>query len=64
MEALIPLLTALRANPLIGGGIILGIIVCYVVLTRKPRMQRDADARLSALRREKSDLYTKQRPMR
>lgn len=64
MEALAPLFTALRANPLVGGGIILAFIVCYVVLTRKPRMQREADARLSALRREKSALYTKQRPMR
>lgn len=64
MEALTPLLTALRANPLVAGGIIVAAIVCYVVLTRKPRMQRDADERLSALRREKSDLYTKQRPLR
>jgi hypothetical protein len=64
MEALTPLLTALRANPLIGGAIIAAVIVGYVVLTRKPRMQREADERLSALRREKSDLYTKQRPLR
>lgn len=64
MEALTPIFTALRANPLIGGGIIAAAIICYVVLTRKPRMQREADARLSALRREKSDLYTKQRPLR
>ena len=64
MEALTPLLTALRANPLVGGAIIVAMIVVYVALTRKPRMQRDADARLSALRRDKSDLYTKQRPMR
>lgn len=64
MEALAPLLTALRANPLVGGAIIAAVIVVYVALTRKPKMQRDADARLSALRRDKSDLYTKQRPMR
>jgi hypothetical protein len=64
MEALTPLVAAFRANPLIGGGIIAVAVVCYLVLTRKPKMQRDADARLSALRREKSDLYTKQRPLR
>lgn len=64
MEALTPLLTALRAHPLVGGAIIAAVLVGYVVLTRKPRMQREADERLSALRREKSDLYTKQRPMR
>ena len=64
MEALTPLLHALRANPLIGTGIIVAVIVCYVALTRKPRVQREADARLSALRRDKADLYTKQRPMR
>jgi hypothetical protein len=64
MEALTPLLHALRANPLVGGAIILAAIVCYVVLTRKPRMQREADERLSALRRDKADQYTKQRPLR
>lgn len=64
MEALSPLLDALRANPLVGFGIIATLIVGYLVLQRKPRMQREADERLSALRRDKSDQYTKQRPLR
>jgi hypothetical protein len=64
MEALTPLLDALRAHPLVGGGIIAAVVVGYLLLQRKPRMQREADERLSALRREKSDQYTKQRPLR
>ena len=64
MEALTPLLNALRANPVVGFGIIVAVIVGYVILQRKPRMQRQADERLSALRRDKSDQYTKQRPLR
>jgi hypothetical protein len=64
MEALAPLLDLARQNPFVTFGGLAGAVVVYVLLTRKPRMQRDADARLSALRREKSDQYTKQRPMR
>lgn len=64
MEALAPLLDLARQNPLVSFGIVAGAAVVYALLTRKPRMQRDADARLSALRREKNDQYTKQRPMR
>ncbi|MFN8642186.1 MAG: hypothetical protein U0802_11200 [Candidatus Binatia bacterium] len=64
MEALSPLIDALRANPLVGAAIAVAIAVAYAVLQRKPRMQREADERLSALRRDKSDQYTKQRPLR
>lgn len=64
MEALAPLLDLARQNPLVSFGVLAGAAVVYTLLTRKPRMQRDADARLSALRREKNDQYNKQRPMR
>lgn len=64
MEALAPLFALLRAHPLAGGAIIAGAFACYLLLTRKPRVQREADERLSALRRDKADLYTKQRPLR
>lgn len=64
MEALTPLFDALRANPVVGFGIIAAAVAAYVVLQRKPRMQREADERLSALRRDKSDQYNKQRPLR
>ena len=64
MDALAPLFELARQNPLVTLGVVVGAVLVYVALTRKPRMQRDADARLSALRREKSDQYTKQRPLR
>lgn len=64
MEALAPLFALIRAHPLTAGAVTAAALACYLLLTRKPRLQRDADARLSALRRDKADLYTKQRPMR
>jgi hypothetical protein len=64
MEALAPLVDLARQYPMVSAGILAGAAVLYTVLTRKPRMQREADARLSALRRDKSDQYTKQRPLR
>ena len=64
MQALTPLLDALRANPIVGLAILVAAAVAYAILQRKPRMQREADERLSALRRDKSDQYTKQRPLR
>ncbi len=62
MDALMPLIDAARANPLVAGGIVAGLALGYFVLQRKPRMQREADERLSALRRDRADLYTRQRP--
>ena len=34
------------------------------LLNRKPRIQREADARLASIRRDKSDEYNKTRPLR
>lgn len=62
MDALMPLVDVARANPLAAGGIAVALALAYVVLQHKPRAQREADERLSALRRERADLYTKQRP--
>lgn len=64
MDALAPLFDLARQHPMVSAGVLVGAAVLYTVLTRKPRMQRDADARLSALRRDKADQYTKQRPLR
>jgi hypothetical protein len=53
---------AVRANPALGVGAAAAGLVLYYLLQRKPRLQRDADARLAALRRENEDRYTKLRP--
>jgi len=64
MDRLSQAFDALRAHPLLAGGIGLALIVGYALLHRRPRLQRDADDQLSALRREKADQYGKVRPPR
>lgn len=64
MDAIMPLIDAARANPLVAGGVVAGLLLGYFLLQRKPRMQREADQRLSALRRDRADLYTRERPPR
>lgn len=64
MDALAPLFELARQNPLATLGVLAGAAAVYSLLTRKSRMQREADDRLSALRREKGDQYSKQRPLR
>lgn len=46
---------ALHADPRMWLGIAFAVLVLFIVLQRKPRIQRDADDRLAALRREKAD---------
>lgn len=62
MTYVIQLIEAVRANPMFGVGIAVGVVVAIVLLNRKPRLQREADDRLASIRREKSDQYTKLRP--
>ena len=64
MDQLTHLIDAVRVNPLLGVAILLGVVVAAILLLRKPRIQREADARLSALRRDKADQYGKLRPPR
>jgi len=61
MDQLKPLIDALATNPIVGVGVAVGLIALYLLLHRKPRLQREADDRLAALRREKADLYNKRR---
>jgi hypothetical protein len=61
MDQLTHVIDALRANPVLGVGIGVAVVVGYLLLHRKPKIQRDADARLSALRRDNPDQYNKLR---
>ncbi len=57
MEQFKPLIEIVSNHPMLGAGIAVGLAALYALLHRKPRIQRDADRRLSALRRDKADLY-------
>lgn len=65
MQQLIQMILDLvRDHPPLGAGIIVAVIGVLFLLNRKPRIQRDADARLASIRRDKSDDYNKTRPLR
>jgi hypothetical protein len=61
MDQLSRVIAALRANPLLDAVAAMGIVAGAVLLLRKPKIQRDAEQRLSALRRDKADEYAKLR---
>jgi phosphoribosylcarboxyaminoimidazole (NCAIR) mutase len=61
MEYLTSLVAMVRSRPVLGVAIVVGLVAGYLLLQRKSRMQREADERLSALRRDKADKYTKLR---
>ena len=62
MDDLRRLIEAVQSSPLLGVGIAIAALAAVILLIRKPRMQRDADARLSALRRDNADRYSRLRP--
>lgn len=62
MDQLAHVIAALRDNPLLAGAGGAALLLGYALLRRRPRIQREADERLSALRRDKSDQYSKLRP--
>jgi len=62
MQEVTSWLEALRANPMLGVGAAIVLVLGYYLLQRKSRVQRDADERLASLRRDKADHYTKLRP--
>jgi hypothetical protein len=64
MDRLTQVIDALRAHPPLAIGVGVTLVALYLLLRRRPRMQREADERLSALRRDKADQYGKQRPPR
>jgi hypothetical protein len=55
MDQLTRLIEGLWANPLLCIAIGAGTLASYCLLRRKPKIQRDADERLAALRRDKTD---------
>lgn len=58
------LVQAVRDNPMLGVGLAAAIIVIVLFLNRRPRMQREADEHLAAIRRDKAEQYKKLRPPR
>ena len=64
MDQLSQVIDALRANPLLAAGVGVALIGGIALLRRRPKIQREADARLAALRRDNADQYTKLRPPR
>jgi hypothetical protein len=55
------LINILSTNPSLIAGAGLAAVALAYLLVRKPRIQREADACLSALRRDKNDEYTRLR---
>ena len=55
MDQLTHLIEGLWANPLLCIAIGAGTLAGYWLLRRKPKLQREADERLAALRRDKTD---------
>ena len=64
MDQLTVLVEMVRAHPMLAGAgaVVVGIV--SALLQRRPRLQREADERLSVLRRDNADQYTKLRPPR
>jgi hypothetical protein len=64
MDQLANVIEVLRAYPLLAAALAVAVAAAAFALLRKPRIQREADARLAALRRDKGDQYSKLRPPR
>ena len=54
----------LGEHPLVGVAAIVGLLVIYYLLNRKPKLARDAEQRFEAIRKGRGDYYNKQRPLR
>ena len=61
MDQLSRVIDTLRASPVLDVVVGLGVVASGFLLCRTPRIQRDADERLSALRRDQADQYAKPR---
>jgi|MudIll2142460700_1097286.scaffolds.fasta_scaffold73524_2 hypothetical protein len=64
MEQLAALPGYLQHHPVATIGALIGLIVLYRLLNRKPKIVRDADERLQILRRETENKYDQIRPLR
>jgi hypothetical protein len=62
MEQLWEWLDYLRDHPLVVAGIVAALGTLYYLLNRKPKLQRDAEARFDDLRRQHDDVYRGLRP--
>ncbi len=64
MEAIRAVVRYLGDHPIVWLGMGVLLLGIYRLLTRKSRLQREADARLQQLREERGDYYRKLRPPR
>jgi hypothetical protein len=64
METIRALLGYGQAHPGLAFIAIVAAVGMYYLLNRKPKLARDADERIRELRRERADLYSRQRPLR
>jgi len=62
MEQLEAWFQYLRANPWVVVVAIAAVVGFYLVLNRRTRLQRDADARFNELRDERGEIYRNLRP--
>ncbi len=63
MEAVVEVLTWVRANPRIAVGIVVGVMALWGLAQRKPRVFREADREFERLRDERGPSYDKTRPL-
>ena len=57
------LIKYLGDHPVVALAGVLAVAVGYRLLTRKPKLIRDAEARFETLRKDRGDYYRKQRPL-
>lgn len=64
MEQLFHLVEALQEYPVLAVAGLVALLGGYYLLQRKPRIARDAEQRLAALRKERGGYYTRLRRLR
>ncbi|MGD9762966.1 MAG: hypothetical protein AB7V27_04540 [Candidatus Binatia bacterium] len=64
MDTVIHLVAQLRDYPWLAAALAVAAAAGYFLLQRKSHLQREADAHLAALRRERRDRYGQFRPPR
>jgi hypothetical protein len=64
MEPVWAAIKYLGDHPIAALGAVIGVVVIFYLLNLKPKAVRDADKRFETLRKDRTDHYRKQRPLR